>query len=417
MPSNVALFDRDELDEFVRAFEEAHARGDGSDLGEFLPPPEHPHRAEVLPELVRVDLEFRWEDGCQKALTEYLREFPELERDEQGLRAIAFEQRRLYGPTACASSTGEDSSSWRSDVGAGAGAGPSAGAGVSRKRRPWPVGDLVLSESDSGSAGEFPRALAALPKGGDDFLGFQLIRELGRGAFGKVFLARQGDLADRPVTLKVSAEFRTEPQALARLQHTNIVPIYSIHHIVPFQAVCMPYFGSTTLRDVVKYLKERGTCPDSGQELVRLLSPTSGTSPLQAELVALGAEAKAAAPAAAVEVEVVDAGVSAPPCRPQAGTLCHLGKLSYVDSILWLMSRLADGLAHAHERGILHRDLKPANILLTHDGQPMLLDFNLAADLTLRARDPVGRRGHAGVHGSRAHRRLWGWDRAGGRAE
>ena len=36
--------------------------------------------------------------------------------------------------------------------------------------------------------------------------------------------------------------------------------------------------------------------------------------------------------------------------------------------------------AHAHERGILHSDLKPANVLLTDEGQPMLLDFNLAVD-------------------------------------
>lgn len=46
--------------------------------------------------------------------------------------------------------------------------------------------------------------------------------------------------------------------------------------------------------------------------------------------------------------------------------------------MLWLFSRLADGLAHAHDRGILHHDLKPANILITDEGQPMLLDFNLA---------------------------------------
>src|SRR5205807_1392074 len=56
---------------------------------------------------------------------------------------------------------------------------------------------------------------------------------------------------------------------------------------------------------------------------------------------------------------------------------------TYVQSVLWIASRLADGLAHAHERGILHRDLKPANILLTDEGQPMLLDFNLSADTKL----------------------------------
>jgi tetratricopeptide (TPR) repeat protein len=62
-----------------------------------------------------------------------------------------------------------------------------------------------------------------------------------------------------------------------------------------------------------------------------------------------------------------------------------LEKLTYVQAVLWMAARLADGLAHAHERGILHRDLKPANILLTDEGQPMLLDFNLSEDLKVRS--------------------------------
>src|SRR5262249_5384610 len=69
-----------------------------------------------------------------------------------------------------------------------------------------------------------------------------------------------------------------------------------------------------------------------------------------------------------------------------AGSPAHLEQLqkfSYVEAVLWIGSCLADGLAHAHERGILHRDFKPANILLTDDGQPMPLDFNLAQDTKL----------------------------------
>src|SRR5262249_23404102 len=48
---------------------------------------------------------------------------------------------------------------------------------------------------------------------------------------------------------------------------------------------------------------------------------------------------------------------------------------------VWLVSCLADGLKHAHERGISHRDIKPANVLITDEGQPMLVDFNLADDI------------------------------------
>lgn len=62
--------------------------------------------------------------------------------------------------------------------------------------------------------------------------------------------------------------------------------------------------------------------------------------------------------------------------------------MTYVEAVLWIGLRLASGLAHAHERGILHRDLKPANVLLADDGQPMLLDFNLSEDIKLRADAP-----------------------------
>src|SRR5919197_1448266 len=51
------------------------------------------------------------------------------------------------------------------------------------------------------------------------------------------------ELADRQVVLKVSVDVRAEAEALARLLHTNIVPVYSVHRAGPLQAVCMPYCG------------------------------------------------------------------------------------------------------------------------------------------------------------------------------
>ena len=53
---------------------------------------------------------------------------------------------------------------------------------------------------------------------------------------------------------------------------------------------------------------------------------------------------------------------------------------SFARASAWIAARLAEGLEHAHSRGLLHRDLKPSNILIAADGTPMLLDFNLAAD-------------------------------------
>ena len=106
------------------------------------------------------------------------------------------------------------------------------------------AGPVLFRESGNTDArlAKLTEGLTPFPEVGQEFLGFRLVAELGRGAFGRVYLARQGDLADRPVALKVSTGCFAESQKLARLQHTHIVPVYSFHRAGSLQAVCHAIF-------------------------------------------------------------------------------------------------------------------------------------------------------------------------------
>ena len=219
---------------------------------------------------------------------------------------------------------------------------------------------------------------ASQPRVDSDFLGFHLIEVLGRGAFGTVYLARQGDLADRLVVLKISPRRDEEPRLLAQLQHTNIVPIYSIHSARSLQVVCMPFFGTTTLQDVSDHLKSQVMLPETG---LGLISSLIDNRLEQQTRLTPRSENESGPPSGDTNQNDIPRESQWPQPPPSDETLKYLKGLTYVQAVLWVGSRLASGLAHAHERKILHLDLKPANILLTDEGQPMLLDLNLSVDL------------------------------------
>jgi serine/threonine protein kinase/tetratricopeptide (TPR) repeat protein len=211
--------------------------------------------------------------------------------------------------------------------------------------------------------------LARLAAEGEELFGFRLRHQLGRGAFASVYLAEQRDLACRPVVLKVSATEGTEHQTLARLQHTNIVPIFSVHEDqeAGLRAVCMPYFGGATLASVLERLWDGAAPPTQGGQLAAALEAVA--SPMR--------------PAGNETPEGGDGSTPTAPESPrEAQTPLALWRgLSYDKAVGWIAAQLAEGLHHAHQRGILHRDIKPSNILLSAEGQPLLLDFNVAQEM------------------------------------
>jgi WD40 repeat protein len=154
---------------------------------------------------------------------------------------------------------------------------------------------------------------------GASFGRFQINRELGRGAYGVVFLAYDPSLG-REVALKVPrpealvspelrARFRQEARAAAGLDHPNLVPVYEVGEEGPICYIASGYCPGITLS---AWLKQR-------------------TEPV--------------------------------PYRQAAQ----------------VMATLAEAVAHAHERGVVHRDLKPGNVLLQSSGLiPKITDFGLA---------------------------------------
>ncbi|MBS0263726.1 MAG: protein kinase [Planctomycetes bacterium] len=361
------------VDEFVAAFENAWTVAKPAAIADYLPPSSHPAYRETLLELVRVDLELRWEAGCALAIEAYCAAFPDLRLHGDSLSRIAFEEYRarlqrgeLVSPQEYTDRYGVIIEAWPRVA-----AREASGAGHSRA-------GLLTDRSNGhngGREGELP-----FPTAGMTFIDFRLLSELGRGAFSRVFLARQGELAQRRVVLKVSGNSFAEADKLAQLQHQHIVPIYSVHQAGPLSALCMPYFGSVTLSDVIREIHGRRQVPASGRDLVDTL--TLGDLRTRAAHPARSVPGPSPVPRG----EPFAADTFRAPTVPEQktelpGELKTLSRFSYVEAVLWIGARLADGLQHSHERGIVHGDLKPANVLMADDGRPMLLDFNLSQDL------------------------------------
>ena len=148
---------------------------------------------------------------------------------------------------------------------------------------------------------------------------YEIVKMLGRGGMGAVYMGRQISL-DRPVAIKIlsatlgaadvgfSERFKNEARAMAKLNHPGIVSVYD--------------FGETEgglLYIVMEYV--------DGTDVARMIAAN--------------------------------------------------GRL-HTEHAMAITAHVCDALAYAHERGIIHRDIKPANIMVGYDGSVKVADFGLA---------------------------------------
>lgn len=366
----------DAIESLLTRFEHDRDRGQ-VDLGDYTPNRDHEAYGAVVTELSRIDLEHRYDAQQDLDVQDYLNRFPDVFHNRHFRTQLAFEEYRLrrrrgedIQSTEIAAKYDVDGDRWpQMKLGDGE---PSRNAFVSRRF----------------SKGELSRPQIHYPSVGENFAGFPLLSRIGEGAFSRVFLARQGDLAGRVVVLKLTPLATDESDCLAALQHTSIIPVYSLHRDQELTGICMPFLGVTTLADLATSSRRWASLDGPAEELVSTLRERRHWT-IQSLIRSDNAAGDQIQPSGILETS---AAQQTEPAIPSTSSteLEKYASLGYVDAIVEMIRGATEGLAHAHRRGIIHRDLKPANILVSDDGTPVLLDFNLAASIQSPSTRVVG---------------------------
>jgi serine/threonine protein kinase/WD40 repeat protein len=220
---------------------------------------------------------------------------------------------------------------------------------------------------------------------------YRVVRSIGCGGMGQVYEAVEEPLGRRvavktihrsqATTAALLLRFDRERRTLARLHHTNIVPIYATGREDDLLYFAMPYLSGASLGQVIKTARSHESSGNglAGSSFEELLKEAHSRSQSASRAPAPNGVAGPAEPPGDA------AGRAA--ARTWTGP-CPLSK-AYIRTAVQVMATVADGVHHAHMAGIIHRDLKPSNIMVETGGHAWVLDFGLAA-LTAGADGEIG---------------------------
>lgn len=205
---------------------------------------------------------------------------------------------------------------------------------------------------------------------------YELRSELGRGAMGVVYRAWQSSL-QRDIALKAQprigdtkadARFRREIRALGRVDHPNLVKVYTSGTDGDQFYYTMELVEGAPLASVSDALTSVAGSTDADV-------PTWNQALDQACVAARAAEKPIDAKHEKTDMlEEIDRVPSPGPSRQSAGR-----RRNHVDQVVPLLRQVAEAAHALHEHGVVHRDIKPGNVLVNADGsKAILMDLGLA---------------------------------------